>query len=473
MSTFTNQFYEIFTANRVNYIVLPERLKPFPRMLIAMNPDALWNTIAEYIASPSEQADALLQTVVAQGTAAIAPLAFAGQIGDAPARKASIRALGFIFEPASVPVLIRALHDADTTARAEAVSSLAHLGSLAVPGLLDALKQDDWAACGTQLRLLNNPQIIAPLRDCLTARQDETRRAIVETLSRINDERAVDALVPLLQDVDEAVRFLAADALARKGSERLPALLAALDDSLPFRQHVATILTEHGAQLGIDALPVLLLASRVGHVHARWVADTILSQMDSPVAQDTLHHALSDPDAEVRLIAVEAVRQVNDNNIEALVAAVRDASAPVRRAAVNALADVADPRVTAALVQAANDEDALVRSRALAAVGSLSRVGELQPLISALANRDTTLRKTAADTLAGMEASRVVPELVPALVQDAYGDVARTLGRLGDAQAVPPLLAAYEGGRMWRGRRYWKRSDCCRDRRARRPCCGE
>ena len=410
-----------------------------------MNPDSLWNTVVEFIASPDAQADALLQTVVAQGSAAIEPLGLAVRIGDVAARQAAARALGFVFEPACVPILIRALEDGDAAVRAEAVTGLAHLGSLAVPGLLDALKQDEWAACGTQLRLLNDPLVVAPLRDCLTARQGETRRAVVEALSKINDERALDALTGVLQDMDEAVRFLAADALARKGSARLPELLTALDDSLAFRQHVATILTEHGAQLGNDALPILLLASRIGHVHVRWVADTILSQMDAPIAQDTLHHALSDPDAEVRLIAVEAVRQVNESNIEALVAAVRDDSAPVRRAAVNALADAADPRVTEALVQAANDEDAIVRSRALAAVGSLSRVGELQPLVNALANRDATLRKTASDTLASMDAGRVVPALVPALAQDAYGDVARTLGRLGDIQAVPPLLTAFEG----------------------------
>ena len=410
-----------------------------------MNPDSLWNTVVEFISAPNEQTDDLLQSIVAEGNVAVEPLGFAFRIGDVPARKASVLALGFLFDPASVLILIRALHDGEGAVRTEAVTSLAHLGSLAVPGLLDALKQDEWAACGTQLRLLNEPQLVTPLRECLTARQGETRRAIVEALSRINDDRACDALAALLQDGDETVRFFAANALARKGNSRLPDLLAALDDSLSFRQHVATILTEHGAQIGNDALPILLLASRVGHVHARWVADTVLSQMDTAIAQDTLHHALSDPDAEVRLIAVEAARQVNDTNIEALIEAVRDASAPVRRAAVNALADTADPRVTEALVQAANDEDALVRSRALAAVGSLSRVGELQPLVNALANRDTTLRKTASDTLAGMDAGRVVPSLIPALAQDAYGDVARTLGRLGDIQAVPPLLTAYEG----------------------------
>ncbi len=410
-----------------------------------MTTDSLWNAVIEFTTSPAEEADALLQAVVAQGVAAVEPLGLAVRIGDVAARQAAVRALGFIFDAASVPVLIHALQDANAGARTEAIAGLARLGGLAVPALLDALRQDVWAACGTQLRLLNEPQIVTPLRECLTARQDETRRALVESLSRIHDARVLDALTPLLRDIDEPIRFFAVEALARAGSARLSDILAALDDNLAFRQHVATVLTAHPAPLDEAALPLLLLASRVGHVHARWVADTVLSQMDSPAAVDTLHHALSDPDAEVRLIAVEATRQVNDSNIEALLRAVRDDSAPVRRAAVHALADVADPRVTDALVQAANDEDALVRSRALAAVGSLSRVGELQPLVNALANRDTSLRKTASDTLAGMDAARVVPPLIAALAQDAYGEVARTLGRLGDVEAVPALLAAFEG----------------------------
>ena len=411
-----------------------------------MSIHSLWNALSDLNSPQPAIAAAALDSLRASGTEAVAPLGLTLRIGDVGARQAATRALALFPGNSSVVYLIEAIHDRDAGVREAAVELLAQIGEPAVEPLLNALVDTEaWEQGSALLRRLNEPLLTAPVLERLAAGQGSVRRALMEALARIGDRRGVETFTRALRDLDDAVRLLAADALARSGPGQIPALLAALDDDLAFRQRMAESLAANGTTFDEQALSTLLLASRVGRAPVRWVADYVLSRVDSLTDQHSLDHALSDPDADVRLIAIQSARAVTDSNIEALLKATRDTSAPARRAAVKILGEAQDPRALAALVQAASDEDAETRSLALRAVSSMGNIAELDPLINALTSRDTALRRMAMDTLSGMDAERTVPPLLDALAHDAYGDVARTLGRVGDTRAVEPLLNTLSG----------------------------
>lgn len=415
-----------------------------------MTTSSLWNAIGDLTSSESVISETALHTLRSFGAEAVEPLGLTLRIGSAETRQAVVIALAHFASLASVTYLIEVLQDDEESVRSSAIGSLVALGGLAVDPLLQSLhkhsryRTNEETAASLQEERMADQEIILPPLDQPADQSKLMHRALLMALSRIEDTRTFEPLVTALRDVDEPIRLMAADALARRGALSIPALLAALDDNLVFRQHVAECLIANEASIDDQALAMLMMASRVGRTPVRWVSDFVLSQLSSATTMHMLDHALSDPDEDVRLIAVQSIRAVTDNNIEPLLKAVSDVSALVRRAAVTVLADVTDPRARAALVRAANDEDLEVRHFALRMVGSMSDISELEPLINALSNRDTALRKTAAEVLSGMEADRVVPSLLSALKKDAYGDVSRTLGRIGDKRAVEPLLLTLE-----------------------------
>ena len=407
--------------------------------------DEIWNALADLTDTQSNKQDSALQTLRDMGIQAIEPLRFLLQTGDVPARCAACGALAHFHTREAAKLLITSLYDPDALVRASAGGALPRLGMSAVEPLIDALTALDSSHEAQFLRKLADPSLTAPLLEHMAARQDEVRRMAMQALADIGDTRALSTFARALHNANNDIRMIAARALAANSADALPTLLGALDDNIELRQTVAESIAAHTENLDASARAALMVASRTGRTPVRWVADYVLSHISSADAPAMLEHALLDPDADIRLIAAQSIRVVTESNLPLLVQIARDSSASVRRAIVQTLSGSSDTRALAVLVQAANDEDPQVRALALQSVGSLSGLRELGPLISALSNRDATLRKTAADTLAGMEADHVVPPLLAALDSDAYGDIARVLGRVGDSRAVEPLLNALAG----------------------------
>ncbi len=410
-----------------------------------MTTDEIWNALSDLTDPRPDTREAALRTLRDKGIHAIEPLRFLLQTGDIPARCAACGALAHFPIREAAKLLITSLHDSDAPVRASAGSALPRIGVSAVEPLIDALAKLDYTDEAHYLRRLADSSLTAPLLEHMTARQGEVRRVVMQALVDIGDTRALPIFARALHNPDNHIRMIAARALAASGPAALLPLLGALDDNIELRQAIAESIAAYADTLDAPARAALMLASRTGRTPVRWVADYVLSHISSADAPAMLEHALLDPDADIRLIAAQSVRVVTEANLPLLIQIARDPSAPVRRAIVQTLSGSSDTRALAVLVQAANDEDPQVRTLALQSVGSLSGLRELGPLISALSNRDATLRKTAAETLAGMEPDHVVPPLLAALDNDAYGDMARVLGRIGDSRAVEPLLNALAG----------------------------
>jgi HEAT repeat protein/beta-lactamase regulating signal transducer with metallopeptidase domain len=159
---------------------------------------------------------------------------------------------------------------------------------------------------------------------------------------------------------------------------------------------------------------------------------------------DALVAALDDPDAEVRRTAAHALARLRDRRaLPGLTAALKDESPDVRRAAAGALGDLRDQQAVDGLIGALKDPEPDVRRAAASALGDLRDPRAVEPLIAALGDEAADVRRAAASALGDLRDPRAVAPLLTTL-QDDNPDVRRfaasALGDLRDASAVPGLI---------------------------------
>jgi HEAT repeat protein len=266
------------------------------------------------------------------------------------------------------------------------------------------------------------------------------RRRAADALGSIGDVRAVQPLSAALKDADSYVPERAACALGKIGDIRaVHPLIAALADPHPQTQSAAA---------------------------------AALAKMGAP-AVEPLIGALASEDREVRCWVADALGKMADTRaVEALVAVLRDPDSEVRRRAAGALAKMADPRAVGPLVAALSDASGGVRLAAADALSSLgwkpdrgeaggaywvarqnwgrcARIGAraVMPLIGALSGTDSAdymVRIWATEALGKIGDARAVEPLIAALPDGTAGlsgYVADALGEIGDARAVDPLIS--------------------------------
>jgi len=225
------------------------------------------------------------------------------------------------------------------------------------------------------------------------------REAAADALAE-SGPQAVDAVPALLQALkneerDWALRQAASDALGAIGSEAVPALIEALaDEDEQVRRAAAGALRDMGPQAG-DAIPALIQTLR---------------------------------DKDVSMDAASALGEIGPQAIPALVEAVDDRDAQVRRGAILALGFIGPEAKEAAplIIQALEgDAEWLVRSGAANALGWIKPdASEAVPaLVQALEDESEYVRSAAADALGefGAQARDAIPALIEALGDEYSG----------------------------------------------------
>jgi HEAT repeat protein/DNA-binding NarL/FixJ family response regulator len=156
--------------------------------------------------------------------------------------------------------------------------------------------------------------------------------------------------------------------------------------------------------------------------------------------------ALKDPEAEVRLAAVGALRRIKDSRaVIPLVASLDDAEVEVRLAAIQALGWLQDARAIEPLLGLLRSPDESNRWAAGFALGRLKAEQAIEPLIAALRDESELVRMAAARSLEHLDAVQAATRLAEKL---ADGDAmvclaaADALGKMGDPQTVRILLHA-------------------------------
>ena len=186
--------------------------------------------------------------------------------------------------------------------------------------------------------------------------------------------------------------------------------------------------------LGLAALIAALRDSDAG---VRRAAAQSLGNIESPRAVDGLIGVLRDSDVEVRRAAVWALGEIEDRRaVDALIPMLKDADPEVRKSAAWALGNIEDPRAADALAGALRDESVEVRKTAAWALGELELTAAPAALIEAMKDADPEVRKSAVWSVGQMGDARAVPAL-RGMLADISVEV-----RIGSIQALSEIRNA-------------------------------
>jgi HEAT repeat protein len=190
-------------------------------------------------------------------------------------------------------------------------------------------------------------------------RGNERRVQFIQHLGEIGDARAIDILLPKLDDYDQSVRVCAIEALERIGDERACAPLAeriATDESIRIRTRALDAIAHCGWSVGdkreavAARLPPDFVVDGEGRVRNRVRAFQEAMASDTRTKKRVLK--------EVHLI--QAVEEI----VPILIDATSDNDAEVRWRAAQHLGKIGDPRAVPVLKRLRDDPVADVRKRA-------------------------------------------------------------------------------------------------------------
>ena len=194
------------------------------------------------------------------------------------------------------------------------------------------------------------------------------RAAAVESLGKLKDPRAVEALVPLLQDDDYDVRRADVEALGQIGDARSigPLVLALKDEQSSVRSIVGGALRRidynwEKSDAAKAVLPELKAALKDKEYWVRQAAAQAMQKISDVRAQEpALLGGMTDPLQYKRQAAADA-----------LLEALGDLDRDLRQAAAEGLGRIGDGRANESLVEALQDPDRWVRTAAAQALESL------------------------------------------------------------------------------------------------------
>jgi len=381
---------------------------------------------------------------------------------DAEERREAAVDLGRLGADA-VPLLFRAMGDADWRVRKIAVEALVSLGGTRViDGLLQALNAPDNAGVRNSaieaLVQIGGPAVDSLLRTVETPDPD-VRKFVVDILGDIRDPRGVPVLINGLADDDENVRVASAEALGKIRDPRavdvLIACLARADQGW-LDYAAAEALGAIGDKRALGPLLAALSRSSL-----REPVLESLGRIGNGETIGPLINSLADP-----------LRIVREVSIAAIAAIYRKSAAPERRKIIDAVRSGMTDRAvdfleeilitssgellksTITLLGWTGKESSIRKLLALLkeeeleepVVQSLQYLdrGSATLLLEYIPHENALVRRSVAQVLGDMGASVAEDPLI-ALLQDENGHVRSTaalaLGRLLSRKASVPLLA--------------------------------
>lgn len=307
--------------------------------------------------------------------------------GSAKARKKAVKELWREPNARAVSVLASAaLNDADVEVRQIAASALGRIQS---------------------------PDRIEPLLKILLDREPDVVRSALLGLRRVNDERVLDALIPLLKHHDFSVRTSAAQAIDT------------LRWAPPDREQriwfcVAKGWFERTAAMGADAVPALQLTIETSPVSSAVRAVEALGTISDPRVLQLLCEAMRSIEPAVCIAATEALGKVGGTEaVQALIPALRNNHTQIRAESARALGILGAVEAAPAICKLLEDKEWEVRREAATALGKLNNPETFEALAKVLDDQDGDVREAAAVALSKTGNRRAVPPLVLALKDES------------------------------------------------------
>jgi HEAT repeat protein len=396
-------------------------------------------------------------------------------------RVAAVKALGLFHDDRAVSPLVAAIKDRSAEVRAAAIFALRQVGdSGAIDALVHALGDYHhavrWQAAGALnsmgWRPSTNMEFV--LRAVATCQHED---------AAVHGAEAVDILANALEDATCPRRNAAAAALGKTGDARaVRPLENALNDA---DSHVRVAAVEALSLIGHpqSATSLLKLLEDPDHLVRATAIESLGRMGDARILDYIGGTLIHDPSWDVRKLSVEALGRVKDERATQLLwIALKDPDHDVRQTAATSLGQTPEPRSIGPLVLSLKDENSSVRQ---AAKGSLRQIdrqweisagaqGVIPELEAALNDREYWVAQSAADTLAKIndmrqrsqetsfftnpskdklrQALTVLVDSLRDFDRDFRQAAVEALGRIGDINAVPALVASLDDPDEWVGR---------------------
>ena len=367
---------------------------------------------------------------------------------------------------ARLNALVRKLRDADPEVRQEAVTEARRLNDQRVLGPLISALGDVSPDVGREAAHSVSAwgvQAIAPLLAHLLSKDARGRGMAAMALSWIRDIKAAEALVPLLDDADPAVRASAAWGIGRQSrgmrTNPMVSVVPKLAELLRDRDSrvcrcAATAIGQIGSYGSqprdrsdwprelIAAVGPLIQALGSPHCDVRLAAIQALGELRAPEGVAPLLALLDDRVPEVRSSICWSLAWVRDGQaVGPILARLGDPACEVRRAAAYVLGEMKAAHAVPGLIEAMRDEDRAVRIAAVSALGAIEDVRAIPPLIEELKTKRFDLREQAGLALARLGKPAIEPliEILSAKSYDGSCHAALALGTMGGG-AVSRLI---------------------------------
>jgi HEAT repeat protein len=293
-------------------------------------------------------------------------------------------------------------------------------------------------------RAITWPDVADSVERDLAADDVATRLAAARKLSSLGRARGAALAILAMDDGDEDVRLVAADAAirlkAQGATERASAWLNA--PSARTRRKACEV-----AGSMPNARAVAALARALGDPNAgvRIAAAWALGRQSPTEAVAPLLGRLDDADPAVRIAITTALTRLHDPRaVIPLIGKVGDSSIEVRQAVVRALGELGDLRASSPLVAALRDGSVDVRREAVTALGLLRAADAADAIAGLVPDHSTPLRLAALAALARIATPEAISRLVAALgaSDEAAAGLDPTPVREALASAGPSAIAA-------------------------------
>jgi HEAT repeat protein len=249
---------------------------------------------------------------------------------------------------------------------------------------------------------LRDARAVEPLSHALKDPDQGVRWKAAEALGKIGAP-AVGPLIAALNDRDSDVRWKAAIALGEtKDPQAVDPLIHTLGDEDRYVRSRAAIAL---GEIGIPARDALIRVLESGDEPRRWGAAIALGRIGDRESIDALLSSLRRRDGEVQQGVIRALGEIGEPAVAPLIQMLQDVDACAREEAVRALGEIGEPAVETliATLQGADDQ---TREEAIRALGEVGDKRAVEALVSALIEGDADIRKAASDALMKVKRSQ-------------------------------------------------------------------